>query len=140
MTVPLWVLLWFALWTLMVLTATVGVFRWGRILSGRSGIGEFRYDKVEGHPDWYRRGMRAHGNCIENLPVYGAIVFVLFVLGLDSRWLDALAVVLMGARVFQTLIHVSFLETNVTVSWRFSFYCVQLLAMLAMIGIIAGSA
>ena len=139
MTVPLWILLLFALWTLIVLSATVGVYRWGRILRGRSGIGEFRYDKVEGHPDWYRRGMRAHGNCIENLPVYGAIVLILFALGLDSPWLDRLAVVLMAARVVQTLVHVSFVETNFTVSWRFSFYCVQLLAMLVMIGIIIGS-
>jgi uncharacterized MAPEG superfamily protein len=136
MTIPLWILLLFALWSLMVLSATIGVYRWGRILSGQAGIGGFRYDKVQGHPAWYRRGMRAHGNCIENLPVYGAIVVILSALGLDSPWLDRPAVVLMAARVEQSLVHVSFVETNITVSSRCASYFIQVLAMLGVIGII----
>jgi hypothetical protein len=36
MTIPLWVLLGFAAWTLLTLFTTVGVYRWTRILTGRS--------------------------------------------------------------------------------------------------------
>jgi uncharacterized membrane protein YecN with MAPEG domain len=132
MTIPIWVLLAFALWTLTTLSVTVGIYRWQRIVTGRVAIKEFRFDKVAEHADWYRRGMRAHGNCVENLPVYGAIVLILAITGLDTPMLDALALVLIVARCCQTLVHVSFLETNLSVSIRFSFYAVQLAAMVWM--------
>jgi uncharacterized MAPEG superfamily protein len=134
-TTPLWVLLGFALWTLAVLTATVGVYRWRRILAGRTPIGGFRYDSA-GHEDWYRRAMRAHANCIENLPVYGAIALILVVTRLDTPAIDALAIALMIARVCQTLVHVGFVETNAAVSVRFGFYAAQAAAMFAMSGIV----
>ena len=73
MTIPVWVLLLFAGWTLATLLATVGVYRWSRILTGRAALSEFRADEQHGS-DWYRRAMRAHANCVENLPVYAAIV------------------------------------------------------------------
>ena len=77
MTVPVWMLLGFAAWTVILLSATVGVYRWCRILTGRVQIRDFRADQVEGE-DWYRRAMRAHANCVENLPVFGAIVLALY--------------------------------------------------------------
>lgn len=130
MTIPIWVLFAFAMWTLGTLLATVGVYRWRRILDGRVPIKEFRFDKITGHDDWYRRAMRAHANCVENLPVYGAIVLVLSIMGLDTRSIDLLALALIAARVCQTLVHVSFPETDATVSVRFSFFFVQVVAML----------
>jgi hypothetical protein len=69
MTIPVWVLLGFAAWTLLTLFTTVGVYRWARILTGRAAISERRADEVQGS-EWYRRAMRAHLNCVENLPVY----------------------------------------------------------------------
>jgi uncharacterized MAPEG superfamily protein len=132
MTIPAWVLFAFAIWTVLVLIATIGVYRWRRILAGTAGIAEFRYDAIEGQEDWYRRAMRAHGNCVENLPVYGAIVLALNWMGLDNRLLDALAIVFIVARVCQTLVHVSFVETNRTVSVRFSFFSVQIFIVLWM--------
>jgi hypothetical protein len=42
MTIPLWVLLGFAGWTLVVLSATVGVYRWFSILTGQTTIGEWQ--------------------------------------------------------------------------------------------------
>ena len=77
MTVPIWSLLGFAAWTLLLLLLTIGVYRWFRVLTGRAGISEFRADQVEGQ-DWYKRAMRAHANCIENLPVFVVIVFALY--------------------------------------------------------------
>jgi uncharacterized MAPEG superfamily protein len=131
-TIPLWVLLAFALWTLGTLVATVGVYRWRRILARRVAIREFRFDSLAGHEDWYRRATRAHANCIENLPVYGAIALILGVARLDTPALDALAIALMVARVAQTVVHVAFAETNATVSVRFGFFAAQVAAMIAM--------
>ncbi len=48
MTIPVWVLLGFAGWTIIHLLITVGVYRWSRILSGRTEMKEFRADKIEG--------------------------------------------------------------------------------------------
>ncbi|MGD8579224.1 MAG: MAPEG family protein [Lysobacterales bacterium] len=140
MTIPVWVLLGFAVWTLLLLTATVGVYRWSEVLRGRVALHGLRYDAIEGHPDWYRRGMRAHGNCVENLPVYTAIVVALYLVGLDNRLLDVLAIVLFVARVCQGVVHAAFPETDVTVSVRFSFYAVQVVAMFWMAMIAVNSA
>lgn len=91
MTIPLWSLLGFAIWTVVLLLATVGVYRWSRILTGRVPIREFRADRIEGE-NWYRRAMRAHANCIENLPVFAAIVFTLHVSDIQSPAVDLVAV------------------------------------------------
>ena len=74
MTIPQWALLAFAVWTVLVLFGTIGVYRWSRILTGRVSISEWQADLPQGS-DWYRRAMRAHMNCVENLAVFGAIVF-----------------------------------------------------------------
>lgn len=131
MSVPVWVLLAFAVWTMLVLMLTVGIYRWGLVFSGRAQVSEFRADQVEGS-DWYRRSMRAHLNCVENLPIYGAIVLVLVVSGARSSLLDALAVTLIGARIVQTVIHVAWEQTNLLASLRFAFFFIQLICMLWM--------
>ena len=131
MTLPLVSLLGFATWTLVVLAATVGVHRWSLILTRRARINAFPPDAPTG-PGWYQRATRAHLNCVENLPVFGAIVLVATLVGRHGRLLDALSVAVLGARVCQTLIHVSFVQTERAVSFRFSFFTVQLVAMLWM--------
>lgn len=135
MTVPVAVLLGFALWTLLALFGSVGIYRWSRILTGRQEIATFRADAVEG-ADWYKRAMRAHANCVENLPVYGAIVVVLVATGITSPILDALAVAVLVGRVLQTSVHIGFPQTNTAVAVRFSFFLVQALAMVAMAGVL----
>jgi uncharacterized MAPEG superfamily protein len=126
MTIPLWALLGFAVWTVVLLLSTVGVYRWSRILTGRVPIREFRADQIEGD-DWYRRAMRAHANCVENLPVFGAIVLTLHASGLRDLLVDRIAIGVLIARVLQSLVHVSFVQTNVAVSLRFTFFFVQLI-------------
>jgi uncharacterized MAPEG superfamily protein len=131
MTIPVWVLLGFAGWTLLLLLLSVGVYRWGLILTGRRRIAEFPAD-ASGGADWYKRATRAHANCIENLPVYGAIVLAARCAQLDDSFLDTLACVVLSARVIQSLVHVSFVQTDAAVSVRFSFFFVQFLCMAAM--------
>ena len=128
MSIPVWVLLAFAVWSMLVLVLTVGTYRWGLIFAGRVEVKEFRADQIEGS-DRYRRAMRAHLNCLENLPIYGAIVLVIVVSGARSSALDILALTLLGARVVQTLIHVSREQTNLLASLRFGFFFVQLICM-----------
>lgn len=135
MSIPVWSLLGFALWTVILLLVTVGVYRWTRILSGRVPIREFRADRLDGELDWYRRAMRAHANCVENLPVFGAIVFVLHVSGAAHALADTAAIVVLAARAVQSTIHVAATETNTTTSLRFSFFLVQLLAYFVLAGI-----
>lgn len=132
MTIPLWTLLGFATWTLLLLIATVGVYRWSKILIWKAPVASFRSDQLEGD-DWYRRGTRAHANCVENLPAFGAIVFVLTTLGADSRAIDYLCMAVLFARVCQSLVHVSHVQTDAFVAVRFSFFSVQLICFLALI-------
>jgi uncharacterized MAPEG superfamily protein len=80
--------------------------------------------------------MRAHANCIENLPVFGAIVFGLYVGNVTGIVVNALAVAVLVARIVQSLVHVCFVQTNTVVSIRFGFFFVQLASFLWLIAII----
>src|SRR4029453_98044 len=113
----------------------VGGYRWSRILTGRVPIRSFRADQIEG-ADWYLRAMRAHANCVENLPVFGAIVLALYAGNVAGRLVDALAIAILVARVLQSLAHVGFAQTNTMASIRFAFFLVQIVAFLWLIGII----
>src|ERR1041384_991015 len=100
MTIPQWTLLGFAAWTLALLMATVGVYRWGLIISAKAGIASFRSDALEG-AGWYQRGTRAHANCIENLPVFGVVVYLITVVDLHGPVVDALCIAPLAARVIR---------------------------------------
>jgi uncharacterized membrane protein YecN with MAPEG domain len=132
----MWMLLGFATWTLLLLMATVGVYRWVRILFSNVPIASFRCDQLEGE-DWYRRGIRAHANCVENLPVFGAILWVISTLGVDDPAVSYLSVIVLIARVCQSVVHVSHVQTNTFVAVRFAFFFVQLVCFFALIVIAA---
>jgi uncharacterized MAPEG superfamily protein len=138
MTLPVWMLLGFATWTVLLLLGSVGIYRWSRILTGRVPISEFRADQVEGK-DWYKRSMRAHANCVENLPVFGAIVFALYAGDVANATVNVLAVAILAARIMQSLVHVCLVQTNTVVSVRFGFFFVQIVCFLWLIGIIVAN-
>jgi uncharacterized MAPEG superfamily protein len=138
MNIPVLVLLGFAVWTLLILTITVGVYRWHRILTGRSSIAEWRADLPQGS-EWYQRGVRAHMNCVENLPVYTAIVVAVIATGSYSVMLDRLAVTILAARMAQTLVHITLRPTNSAAALRFALYFVQVACMLTMAGLVASA-
>ena len=139
MTIPQWALLGFAVWTLVVLFGTIGVYRWVRILTGRVPISEWRADVPQGG-EWYRRAIRAHMNCVENLPVFAAIVFCASAAHASGTLLDALALAVLTARVCQTTVHLASVQSNLVASVRFGFFLVQALSMLAMAAIAAAAA
>jgi uncharacterized MAPEG superfamily protein len=84
--------------------------------------------------------VRAHKNCLENLPIYTAIVVVLLATGITGPILDALAIAILAARICQSSIHVALEQTNAVVAVRFTFFFVQALCMIAMGAIVALSA
>jgi uncharacterized MAPEG superfamily protein len=85
-SIPVAALLAFALWTITLLAFTIGVLRWTLIFSGRAELKSFPGDEPHGSP-FYRRATRAHANCVENLPVFGAIVFAAEASGAHRRWM-----------------------------------------------------
>ena len=131
MPIPVSVLLGFAGWTLLALLGTIGWYRWSRILTGRAEIKDFRADEPHGS-DGYRRAMRAHANCLENLPIYTAVVVAIVASGVRSGALDRLAVAVLVARVCQTIIHIALSPTNFATALRFVFFLTQIVFMLAM--------
>jgi len=138
-SLALWMLLGFATWTLLVMTIGVGVYRWALIFRGAAELTSFPGDVPHGSVA-YRRVVRAHANCLENLPVFAVIVLVGAVTGLQPAGTDALAATTMGARVVQSLVHMLFPERNATVAVRFSFFLAQVAAMMAMLALLAHAA
>ncbi len=81
--------------------------------------------------------MRAHANCLENLPVYGAIALRLVATGAGGRVFDIPAIILLAAQVCQTTAHIAFEQTDRVVAFVFGFYFIQALCMFWMIGALA---
>jgi uncharacterized MAPEG superfamily protein len=132
---PELMLVGFAGWTLLLLLATVGTYRFSRIFSGRAGMASFPADRLEGQ-GWYVRAMRAHANCIENLPVFAVLVYAVRAAGVEHPAVDPLCEGILAARVVQSLVHVSLVQTDRVVSVRFGFYFVQFLCFSALIALI----
>ena len=131
MTIPLWVLLGFAGWTLAVLMGSIGVYRWSRIVTGRATMAGWRADAAQ-ESEWYQRATRAHMNCVENLPVYAAVVLAGAVAGVGGRELDVLALTFLAARIGQSLVHITRPQTEPVAALRFGLYFVQVLCVVSM--------
>jgi len=136
---PIWMLLGFAAWTILLLTFTIGVYRWSLILAGRAPINGFAADAPEG-ADWYKRAMRAHANCVENLPVFAAIAFAVYASGAGGPVIDLASIAVLIARVMQSLVHICLTQTSSVVAVRFTFLLVQLACFFALIVVIARQA
>jgi uncharacterized MAPEG superfamily protein len=134
-TVPVWMLLGFAAWTLLLLIGTVGIYRWSRVLTGTARIASFRADGTEG-ATWYQRGTRAHANCVENLPVFAAIVVALKAASVTGALADGFSIAILVARIVQSLVHVCFVQTDAIVSVRFALFSVQIVSFICLIAII----
>jgi uncharacterized MAPEG superfamily protein len=92
---------------------------------------EWRPDEDQG-TDWYKRAMRARANCLENLPLYTAVVIALLVTKASSPWLDALVIILLAARIAQSTLHIGLKQTEFVAGARFSFYAIQVVCMIIM--------
>ena len=125
---PLLSLLGFSGWTLASLLVTVGGYRWTMILSGRQPITSFAADDGHG-PAWYRRAIRAHANCVENLPLFIVAVLVNGGGNTQSLVVSGLCMLVFGARVIQTLAHVLLKPTSLGIWIRFLAFLTQIAAI-----------
>lgn len=136
MTTPLWCLLGFILWTLLLLTA-IGVARVAQVVAGKAQPNEFPSGQRHGS-DGYWRLNRAHMNCLENLPIFASVVLTAAVLGLQSSTLDTLASIALAARVGQTTAHLSS-GSNLAVNVRFTFFLTQIACIVGFMIVIASN-
>lgn len=136
MTIPLWCLLGFAAWTLLLVVAVIG-WRSAEVLLGRRRANEFTGGVPHGGALYWRLN-RAHLNAAENLPLIAAVVLVAHVAGHRSAAFDTLAVVHLGARVAQSSFHVASNAVPVALL-RFSALVVQLACLAGMIGLLVAS-
>jgi uncharacterized MAPEG superfamily protein len=130
---PACMLLAFAAWTVALLVFTIGVYRFNLIFRRGVAINAFPADRVEGS-DFYLRSMRAHANCVENLPVFAAIVVALYVTGAVNPTTAYVSVAISVLRVAHSLVHLSFVQTARVVTVRFSLFLLQLAGFCWLIG------
>lgn len=131
MTIALWSLLAYAVWTIGLLFALFFT-RVFLVRSGAARVTDFRADVAHG-TDRYRRLMRAHLNCTENLPVFGVVVLVGDQGGIVHPALDVLAVVVVVFRVLQSTVHITSGRGR-AVLLRAACFIVQVLCTLGMAG------
>jgi uncharacterized MAPEG superfamily protein len=113
----------YALWA-VVLVVMLAVVRTTTVLGGRAKANSFTAGTPHGG-DAYWRLNRAHLNTLENLPIFAAIVLSGWVVGMESATFNRLAVIVVAARVAQSLIHL--ISGSVTaVSFRFAAFAVQI--------------
>jgi uncharacterized MAPEG superfamily protein len=134
MTTPLWCLLGFAVWSIL-LVLSLGTVRVVRVLTGQQAANSFPSGVPHGG-DRYWRLNRAHLNSVENLPIFGAIVVAGTLLGVTSSAFGLAATIVLCARVVQSTIHVAS-NSNLAVNFRFTAFLTQLGCFLWMAGMIA---
>jgi uncharacterized MAPEG superfamily protein len=105
MTPALWALVGWAAWAMLLALAIVGA-RAVEVLRGRKRTNEFP-GGVQHGGDAYWRLNRAHVNTVENLPIFAAVVLVGTLVHVYPGTFNTLALVALGARVAQSLVHLS---------------------------------
>ena len=95
-------LLLFAAWTLLLMFTYIG-YRVTMVLQGRPADSWTRGRAAE-VPTFVARAEHAHANCVENLPVFAAIVLAAYALG-KAPVADQAAPYVLGARVAQSIVH-----------------------------------
>ncbi len=115
-------LLGFAAWTLLLVALAVS-WRVVEVLRGKPANSWTRGAASES-PAFIKRAEHAHLNCLENLPIFAAIVLVAQVLG-QSAAVDAVAAWVLYARIAQSTTHLIGV-THWLVLVRATFFAVQL--------------
>ena len=117
-------LLGLAAWMLVLLFVMVNQ-RGLLVLSGKMRVNAFAPDGSNTPEGFGRRLVRAHANCVENLPLLFAVLLYALATG-NTAITDGLAVLLLAARVFQSVMHL--ISTSPIFVWlRFAGFLVQLL-------------
>jgi hypothetical protein len=122
MPLPLLCLLGYAGWTMVLIVAVLSL-RGLEVLAGRKRFNEFPGGVPHGG-DAYWRLYRAHANVVENLPLFAVVVLVGTTLHVATPTFERLPAVALGARVVQSLAHVTSGSVPAVII-RFSAFAVQ---------------
>lgn len=122
MTATLTALTGFIAWTLFLLVL-MELIRSKMVMTKSIQANEFRPDNANLSP-FMQRLARAHANCLEGLPIFGGLMLVAVLAG-RSAVTDPLAYTLLGARVLQSVLHLSSLSVQ-AVTLRFAAFAVQM--------------
>lgn len=112
----------FVTWTLLLLVL-MELVRTQLVLRGKVPANGFTPANA-GLSPFMQRLARAHANCLEGLPIFGGLLLVAMVAGLTAVT-DSLAYVLLGARVFQSLVHLAS-TAPLAVKVRFTAFALQM--------------
>jgi len=118
----------FAAWTLLLIMTIVSI-RSYFVLTGQRKSAAFEIGGADISP-FSQRLCRAHANCYENLPIFGALIVVALISD-RNEVTDGLAMLVLYARMGQSIVHL--ISTSPwMIRARFAFYLVQLLVMALM--------
>ena len=131
MSLPLWVLLGFVVWTIGIVLFAIALPRVVLVLRRRARATDFPTHESHGS-ERYRRTLRAHANAVENLPLLTAVVLVAAVIGLHDRTFDLLACAILPARMVQSITHVASGSAPAVII-RAGAYAVQMLCIAGML-------
>ena len=96
-------MLLFAAWTLALMLIYV-FYRTGLVFAGRKRADSWTRGRPTEDPGFVVRAQHAHMNCVENLPVFAAIVLAAYALGRPAV-ADGVARYVLGARLAQSTVH-----------------------------------
>lgn len=112
----------FISWALLLLVL-MEVIRSQLVLRGKVAANGFTPDNA-GLSPFMQRLARAHGNCVEGLPIFGGLLVVAIVTD-RAAVTDPLAYLLLGSRIVQSLIHLAS-SSPAAATLRFTAFAVQL--------------
>ena len=112
----------FVAWSLFLLVLMEVIRSW-LVLTRAVPANAFCPDNSNLSP-FMQRLARAHANCVESLPLFGGLMLIA-VLADRSSITDPLAYAFLGARILQSLLHLSSLSVA-AVTLRFSAFAVQM--------------
>lgn len=122
MTPTLTALTGFVAWSLFLLVLMEGI-RSKLVLTKAVPANGFRPDNSNLSP-FMQRLARAHANCVEGLPIFGGLMLIAVVSG-KTNLTDPLANLFLGARILQSLVHLSSVSAG-AVTFRFAAFAVQI--------------
>jgi uncharacterized MAPEG superfamily protein len=96
-------LLLFAAWTLVLMFIYVG-YRVALTLTFKKAPNSWGRTAADVDPPFIQRAHHAHLNCVENLPVFAAIVLAAYAMG-KAPVADAVAMWIVGLRLAQSVTH-----------------------------------
>lgn len=96
-------LLWFTVWTLVLMLIYVG-YRVLLVLTLKKKANSWMRGQVSDDPPFITRAQHAHLNCLENLPIFAAIVLAGVALNKNAV-VDQVAMFVLYARLAQSITH-----------------------------------